>query len=298
MAPRRRLASRSRAAVADAPQLDDFEAADAAAQDGAGLVLRLDGYEGPLHLLLALARVQKVDLTQISVARLAQQYVSFVETAERLRIELAADYLVMAAWLTLLKSRLLLPRDERVDDDDPRTPEEIARALAQRLKRLDAMRNAAALLFEGDLLGRDTVTRGNPEGVRLHRTPAWEADLYDLLKAYGTRRSISARARVRFVAPNVYALETARRDLARRLPPGDAWNALGLLLPRDEDFASNPPPAASRLASGLMATLELARDGRAEVRQDRAFGPVMVRARAQPAPAQPAPAQPAREAAS
>ena len=164
-----------------------FEAADAAADEGMGLILDIDGYGGPLHLLLELARKQKVDLARISILELAEQYLNFIKNAQDLRIELAADYLVMASWLAYLKSRLILPRD--TTEDAPMEEDELAAHLAFRLQRLDAMRMAVDGLFRLPRIGQDIFSRGAPEGLRSRTTPLFEAELFDILRAYGESRS-------------------------------------------------------------------------------------------------------------
>lgn len=240
------------------------------------LVLDLDGYEGPLHVLLDLSRTQKVDLRHISILQLAEQYLSFIAQARILRIELAADYLVMAAWLAWLKSRLILPKPETEADAED-DPESVAKALAFRLQRLEAMRNAVETLFRGDQLNMDVFPRGNPEGLRRKTTPIWQADLYDLLKAYGERRSIVAKSTVRFETPPVLALEEARSRLAARLPEAEDWRTLDSLLPPSASLGAKPPPQKSVSASGFAASLELVKEGMAELRQSDVFAPLWLR---------------------
>lgn len=289
-------ARKKRAKAADdggdaAVQSDLFADAAEAAAEGLGFSVDLDGFEGPLHVLLALARAEKVDLRALRIDTLADQYLAFVDAARVMRLELAADYLVMAAWLTLLKSKLLLPRAEgEARDEDGLPPEELAKRLAFRLRRLEAMRLAGERLQGGNIDGRDVRARGAPEGVRA-RSSAFEASLYDLLKAYGGRRSTTACARVRIPRPNVYALDDARVRLERLLPQAASWRALNELAPPAHAFSGEPPPAPSRLASAFCAALELTRDGSAELRQEALFGALFVRARrpssddAAPAPA-------------
>jgi len=244
------------------------------------LVLDLDGYEGPLHVLLEMSRSQKVDLRQISILQLAEQYLNFIAHARVLRIELAADYLVMAAWLAWLKSRLILPKPETAEDEEG-DPEAAAKALAFRLQRLEAMRNAVDTLFRNDQLGVDVFARGNPEGLRRKTTPIWQAALYDILKAYGARRSIVAKSTVRFETPPVMALEDARDRLTRRLPEADDWRTLDSLLPPESALGAKPPPKKSISASGFAASLELVKEGVAELRQSDVFAPLWLR-RSQP----------------
>jgi segregation and condensation protein A len=244
------------------------------------LALDLDGYEGPLHLLLALARLGKVDLRALSMAALADQYLAFIERARLTRLEIAADYLVMAAWLAQLKSRLLLPAKER-EAGEVLAPEELARRLAFRLRRLDAMRRAVQDLHGGQLLGRDVFDRGAPEGIGARPSGAPAAELHDLLKAYCQRRVAVSRQRYRLPAPNVYALADARRRLLNDLPRNSDWRDLTSFLPPDDLFA-DPPPRRSVLASAVAAGLELAKEGRAELRQESHFAPIFVRGRAAP----------------
>ncbi|MFW6412531.1 MAG: segregation and condensation protein A [Oceanicaulis sp.] len=252
---------------------DAFDAAQAG--EGETLVLDIGGWEGPLHLLLALARKNKIDLLVVSMVELADQYLAFVETARQKRLDLAAEYLVMAAWLAYLKSRLLLPRP-RPDDDEPE-PEEMAAALAFRLRRLEAMRAAVAALYARPLLKRDTFARGMPEGVRSVKTPAYEAELYDLLKAYATRREREAFATYQPATPRVYSLEQARRRLsgiARRLT---GWDRLDNLLPDEDELGLDAPSRDSVMASSLLAALEITKDGEAQLRQETTYAPIYVR---------------------
>ncbi len=246
--------------------------------DEDALTLDLEGFEGPLHLLLALARTQKVDLAEISVSALADQYIAYIDAAQSLRLEVAADHLVMASWLAFLKSRLLLPKRDADGDESQPPPEELARRLAFRLKRLAAMRDAAKILLARDLEGRDVFNRGLPEGVRDVTKPIWRDELFDLLKAYGVRRSSPKVTKMRVRPPRVYALETAREQLALALPDIDEWRSLKSLLPRRESLGDDPPPDCSVLASAFVAGLELAKDGRAELRQMAAFEDVYLRA--------------------
>lgn len=252
----------------------DLRAARDAAEDGEALVLDLDGFEGPLHVLLELARNQKVDLREISILQLARQYLDFIDHARDLRVELAADYLVMASWLAWLKSRLLLPQKQG-EEEMPAT--EVAAHLAFRLQRLGAMRNAAEALFGRDLLGETVFPRGAPEGVRRRTTPIWDANLYDLLKSYGERRSITARAHVRFKAPNVLPLEDARVRLESAIKGHPEWRPLSHVLPPPAALGPTPPPRRSVRASGFSASLELVKEGKAQLRQAALFTPLWVR---------------------
>jgi segregation and condensation protein A len=237
-------------------------------------VLALDGFEGPLDLLLALARLQKVDLIKLSMTALADQYLAFIEAAAELRLELAADYLVMAAWLAYLKSRLLLPRQSQ-DDVEP-SGDELAQRLAFRLMRLEAMRSAAAQLLERFQLGRDVYARGMPEGVRTVRDTTHTAQIYDLLKAYADQRKRTAVHRVHVVkARTVWSIKDARSRLEALVGENaGCWVQLDLFLQR-----YLPTPEASRtvLASSFGATLEMAREGLVEIRQEAPFAPLYVR---------------------
>lgn len=247
--------------------------------EATALVVHLDGYEGPIDMLLGLARDQKVDLARISILALAEQYLAFILEARRLKIELAADWLVMAAWLAYLKSRLLLPRDKQATDEP--SGEEMAAALAFQLRRLEAMREVAAGLFARTLFGRDTLARGAPEGVRVVTRPVWEATLFELLQAYG---AISRRGKpqtLRIERSELYSLEDALARLVRALGGLGEWASLWALLPDDADYTLR---GRSALASTLLASLELARTGQLELRQERGFGPVWVRRRAIPRP--------------
>jgi len=262
------------------PAVPDHQRAEATPSgddEAAALVVHLDGYEGPLDMLLGLARDQKVDLARISILALAEQYLAFIGEARRLKIELAADWLVMAAWLAYLKSRLLLPRDEQAPDEP--SGEEMAAALAFQLRRLEAMREAAAGLFARPQFGRDTLARGAPEGVRVVTRPVWEATLFELLQAYG---AISRRGKpqtLRIERSELYSLEDALARLVRALGGLGEWSSLWALLP---DVADAGLRGRSALASTLLASLELARTGQLELRQERGFGPVWVRRRATP----------------
>ncbi len=251
------------------------EAAEARAE--AGLVVDVEGFEGPLDMLLALARSQKVDLRRISVLRLAEQYLAFVERARARRIELAAEYLVMAAWLAYLKSRLMLPAPEAGEEP---TGEELAARLAHRLERLDAMRKAAAQLMARDRLGRDVFPRGiapGEGGPEIRRRIVWRARLSDLLRAYARLRTRDDYRPLPVSRPEVLAIETALARLRRALGGAPGWSELARHLPAD--WLASPERRRSALASSLCAALELAREGAAEIHQERLFGPVLLRAR-------------------
>ncbi len=235
------------------------------------LILDIDGFEGPLDLLLELARAQKVDLLKLSILALTEQYLAFIAEARRLRLELAADYLVMAAWLAYLKSRLLLPREE--DGEEP-SAEELAYRLQLRLKRLAAMREAGAALMARDRLGRDVFARGAPEGLALERRPVYDLTLYELLRVYGDFRLRTSVKSLRIRRRPIYGLDAALRRLGALLDTSLNWTQLRAFLPQE---MSDPALRRSALASMFAASLELARTGRAELRQMETFGPLYVR---------------------
>jgi segregation and condensation protein A len=234
------------------------------------LTIDIDGWEGPLDLLLALARQQKVDLRELSILALVEQYLVFIESAKELKLEIAADYLVMAAWLAYLKSGLLLPRDPEVEP----SPEELALRLQLRLQRLDAMREAGGRLMGRDRIGRDVFGRGAPEGLKVIRKAAWQAELFDLIAAYG---AVTARNKpVMHVVSRrpVMTLEAALQRVEAMLGHAVDWTALERFLPATLD----PQLARSSRASAFLAMLELAKQGRLELRQDEAFDTLWVRA--------------------
>ncbi len=255
----------------------DFEAADNAADDGYALVVDIDGYEGPLHVLLALARTQKVDLLKLSITKLAEQYLAFVHEARRRRFSLAADYLVMASWLAYLKSRLLLPRPERKQGEEP-PAEEMAAQLAFRLMKLEAMRKAVEALKVRPQLGRDVFTRGDPQEIVIVPSQEIEASLYDLMTAYVSQRKRDIQ---RHYNPGqrveAYPLEDARDRLKSLLPKLVTWTSLQGVAPEVED--PDGPSRASFLASTLSASLELVKDGAMDVRQLEAFADLYLRRR-------------------
>ena len=236
------------------------------------LVVDVDGFEGPMDLLLHLARNQKVDLTQISVLELARQYLAFIEKARTIRIELAADYLVMAAWLAFLKSKLLIPKP--AGDDEP-SGEEMAAILQYRLQRLEAMRDAASKLINRNRLGRDFFARGMPETVVLEKKNHFNASLYDLLVAYASGRQRHAMNDDYAVERRpVWSLKEARVILQRLIGDMKDWTAL------DSFFISYIPTAKERrtaIASGFAASLELVREGILDIRQDKQFAPIYLR---------------------
>lgn len=253
----------------------DFEAARTAVETGEALIVDLEGYEGPLDVLLALARSQKVDLLQVSIAKLADQYLVFVREARQRSFSLAADYLVMAAWLAWLKSRLLLPRAERGAGGDQ--AEEAAGALAFRLAKLDAMRKAAEALLMGTVLGRDVFARGDPEEATILSSTRIAGDLYALMDAYVSQRR---RESQRHYAPRpsqAWPLEEARDRLRDLLPELDRWTPLTGVAPMSK--GPEGPTRASFVASTLSASLELVREGDLEARQLDAFAEIYLRKR-------------------
>ena len=254
----------------------DFTAAASAAEDGEALIVDLEGYEGPLHVLLALARSQKVDLLQLSVLKLAEQYLAFVQQARRRRFSLAADYLVMAAWLAYLKSRLLLPRVERPKGEEP-PAEEVAARLAYRLAKLDAMRNAGEALKAQPRLGRDVFGRGDPEAIKVIPSGRIEGNLYELMSAYISQRVKEVARHYTPRPPQAYPLEDARDRLRKLLPDLDRWTSLAGVAPTGS--AGQGPSRASYLASTLSASLELVKEGAMEARQLEAFADIYIRAR-------------------
>ena len=238
-------------------------------RDVEALILTLDGWEGPLDLLLTLARTQKVDLHQISILALVEQYLTYLEGARKLRLEIAADYLVMAAWLAYLKSCLLLPKDAEADP----SPEELALRLQMRLQRLDAMRDAGARLMGRDRLGRDVFVRGAPEGLRLVRKSAWQVTPFDLFASYGVVKARTAPAMHVVHARSVMTLDEAIDRVSRLIGTALDWTLLETFLPATDD----PLYWRSSLASSFVAALELSRLGRIEIDQDRHFAPLKIR---------------------
>jgi segregation and condensation protein A len=247
----------------------DFDAERGAGE--AAFNVDLDGFEGPLDLLLELARRQKVDLARISILALAEQYLRFVEAARKLRLELAADYLVMAAWLAFLKSRLLLPAPPQPTDLDAA---ELAEALARRLRALGAIRKAAEFLSNRPRLGRDFFARGESEPIETSRRVAYEVSFYDLLAAYAKQVQRHALARVRFKTREVWSLAEAREALARLVGGQSDWTAFDDFL--IEACAESGMRRSAR-ASVFSASLELAREGKIEIRQERTFAPLWLR---------------------
>ena len=251
----------------EAPGVDDLPArADA-------FVVDVDGFEGPLDLLLALARTQKVDIAKVSILALVEQYLHFIAEAQKLKLEIAADYLVMAAWLAYLKSRLLLPRDK--EDPDTATAEDLAQRLAFRLMRLDAMRHAAAQLMTRKRLGRDVFARGLPETVKTTRDTTYTAEVYDLLKAYADQRKRTVRIVHVVKARKFWSIKDARLRLEKLVGAmGGEWAQLDLFL---EHYLPKGEEERTALASSFGATLEMAREGLVEIRQDEPFAPIYMR---------------------
>src|SRR5580765_3860774 len=239
----------------------------------AALVVDVEGYEGPLDLLLTLARQQKVDLTKISILALADQYLQFIEAARKIRLELAADYLVMAAWLAFLKSRLLLP--EPATPDGP-SAEEMATALANRLRRLEAIREAANRLMNRPQFQRDIFPRGNPETIAEIRHPRYTATLYDLLTAYSVQRQQRVLASVHLAKRSVWSLSEARASLERLVGMAEDWSCLDELLMQ---YVVDPSQRATVFASSFASALELVREGEMELNQKTAFAPLYFRKR-------------------
>ena len=248
---------------------DDFEA-QPEVREADRLTLDLDGWEGPLDLLLTLARSQKVDLAKISILALVEQYLAFIQDARKLKLEIAADYLVMAAWLAYLKSCLLLPKDAGADP----SPEELAMRLQLRLQRLSAMREAGARLLARDRIGRDVFVRGAPEGLKVIRKAAWQADLYDLISAYGFVRARSEPAIHVVSRRPVMTLEEALHRVEKMIGTSVEWTRIEAFLPPTQD----PEYRRSALASSFVAALELARLGKVEIGQEEPFAPLFVRA--------------------
>jgi segregation and condensation protein A len=243
------------------------------------LVVDVEGYEGPLDLLLALARQQKVDLSKISILALADQYLKFIEAARKIRLELAADYLVMAAWLAFLKSRLLLP--EPAVADGP-SAEEMATALANRLRRLEAIREAANRLMNRPQLQREVFPRGNPEAIAEIRHPKYTATLFDLLTAYAVQRQQRVLASVHLAKRSVWSLAEARASLERLIGMADEdWGCLDEYL---LTYVVDPSQRATVFASSFAAALELVREGEMELNQKEAFAPLYFRKRPPQAP--------------
>jgi segregation and condensation protein A len=243
----------------------------AEARDEASFVVDVEGFEGPLDLLLDLARRQKVDLSKISVLALVEQYLEFIAAARRLRLELAADYLVAAAWLAYLKSRLLLPQAAKGGEPEA---SELAEALQLRLRRLDAIRAAAEALVNRPRLGRDTFLRGLPEPALAGGAPQWRASLYELLSAYAERRQKQALTQVTMKQRLVWSLARARGELEKLVGRALDWTVLDTYLMA---FCTTPEMRRTVWASTLSSSLEMAREGMISIRQDAAFAPLWIK---------------------
>jgi segregation and condensation protein A len=247
------------------------------ASDERALIVDVEGFEGPLDLLLTLARQQKVDVSKISILALADQYLAFIDQVRALRIELAADYLVMAAWLAYLKSRMLLPEAPGAEG---LSAADMANALAVRLRRLELIRSTAEQLFGRPQLGREVFGRGDPEPIHEIKHPKWSATLYDLLTAYASERQRHVLARVRFAKRTVWSLAEAREALERMVGATADWTRLDEYL---ISYLVEPSMRATVMASSLAATLELVREGQLELHQQGAFAPIYLRKRAEEA---------------
>ena len=256
-------------------EIDKFEEdiTDENAAAGDEFVVDLDGYEGPIDVLLTLARHQKVDLTRISILQLAEQYLSFITRARNLRIEIAAEYLVMAAWLAYLKSRLLLP-DAEPDDEGP-TGSELAEALTFQLRRLESMQQAGTRLMARPRLGREVFPRGAPEGVEVIKTSVFEVSLFELLKAYGDNRRRADASQLRIEPSSLFNIADAIERLRGLLGEMTDWRALMSYLP--QELAKDGLIQRSAVAATFAASLELVRTGAIELRQSSSFGPIHVR---------------------
>ncbi|MEM7508529.1 MAG: ScpA family protein [Pseudomonadota bacterium] len=238
------------------------------------LSVNVEGFEGPLDLLLTMARTQKVDIRKVSILQLAEQYLLFIAEAQKLRIELAADYLVMAAWLAFLKSRLLLPPPH--EDDQP-SGEELAARLAFQLERLEAMRQASAQLMARDQLGRDFFARGMTETVTVKRETTWTATLADLLKAYSRVRTREEYTPLQVDRSALFTMDQALERLKAVIGSAVEWADITSYLP--EGFRADPKKRRSAIASTFAASLELAKRGEVELRQEETFAPLFMRRR-------------------
>jgi segregation and condensation protein A len=257
----------------NAEQFDTTIVAAERADSEPAMMVDVEGFEGPLDLLLALARQQKVDLAKISILALADQYLVFVEEARKMRLELAADYLVMAAWLAYLKSRLLLP--EAAPGEGP-SAEDMALALAYRLRRLEAFREVATRLMGRPQLNRDVFARGAPEPIAEVKKSEFSATLYDLLSAYSSQRQRTVLSRVRFKKRTVWSLAEARACLERLIGTATDWSRIDSFL---ISYVVEPALAATVFASSFASALELVREGHAEIHQKDAFSPIYMRKR-------------------
>ncbi|UXU76353.1 MULTISPECIES: segregation and condensation protein A [unclassified Paracoccus (in: a-proteobacteria)] len=256
-----------------AAHLPGLDAAGIRHQDEV-LVVDVSGFEGPLDLLLSLSRLQKVDLMQISVLELANQYLDFVERARALRIELAADYLVMAAWLAFLKSRLLLPPDPLAEGPSAK---DMAAHLAFQLERLSAMREASARLMARDRLGQQRFARGAPETISRRRQVAWQAGLIDLMRAYARLRTRDEFRPYAFDRRDVFTMEQALEQVRGLIGFAGDWTELAAFLPQGWD--GEPARRRSATAATFAAALELARQGALDIHQAETFAPISLRKR-------------------
>ena len=255
---------------------EGFEQTEPEAAPASMLVVDLEGYEGPIDLLLDLARDQKVDLTKISILALADQYITFIERARDLRLEIAADYLVMAAWLAYLKSRLLLPEPE--GEGEP-SGAEMAAALRFQLQRLEAMQNAGKRLIDLPRLGQQFFARGEPQPLDVVSTTVYDVSLYELLQAYA-RNAVRAEATSLRIQPTqLYTMDQAIKRLEGLLGAMPTWRSLATFLPSE---LQGELMQRSGIASTLAASLEMVREGKLEIRQDGSFGPIYLRARMEP----------------
>ena len=242
------------------------------------LLLNIDGYEGPIDVLLDMARTQKVDLREISILQLVRQYLAFVERAKELRLELAAEYLVMAAWLAYLKSRLLLPQEKT--EGAELSGEQMAEALQFQLRRLEAMREAGQKLLERPQLGINVFARGMPEGLKTRFQTHWQVSLYDLLKAYGDITRRQEHGTYELPIFNVLSMEDAANNLAKMLGnlprsgPHSVWTTLQSFIPEN---IQDPLLLRSTVASTFTAGLEMAKQGKLEIRQDGPFRTIYLR---------------------
>ncbi len=255
--------------MTDSMVFDDSDLRVVAEASSDVLTIDIDGWEGPLDLLLTLARNQKVDLRQISILSLVEQYLVFIDEARALKLELAADYLVMAAWLAYLKSALLLPKDPAIDP----SPEELALRLQLRLERLNAMRESGARLMARDRIGRDIFLRGKPEGLRVVKARAWNCDYFELITAYGQVKARTQPVMHVVKMRLVMTLEEALERVTRLIGTAVNWTDIEAFLP----VTTEPKMRKSALASSFVAALELAKRGTIDLQQEAVFAPLMVR---------------------
>ncbi len=258
------------------PQGEDAEFRQPLQEPSGQLVLDLDGFDGPIDLLLQLARDQKVDLTRISILQLADQYLAYVEQIRRIRLELAADYLVMAAWLAYLKSRLLLPPEP--DTEEP-SGEVLAEALAFQLRRLEGYRGVAQRLFDRPQLGVNVAARGDPEPIEIDVTTTFEASFFALIQSYAQIQLRSADQTYRPVPERLHSVEEAIERMTAMLGAIPGWAMLSQLMQGPDQDQATPLERRSVIAATFGATLELAKRGLIDLRQDGAFAPIYLRPR-------------------